>query len=139
MQANPPDSGMNAVSKPNLVSPFRWLTLFTTLLVLLQAVLAGQGLFDDPDMFDIHEMVANVIFLAVLVQLILTWLLRIQGPLGKQLLIMNGILLILTIVQIALGYQESAQATAWHIPNGVLLFGLAGATHSVARQLRGNA
>lgn len=136
MQSNLPGGGTNAVDKPNLLSPYRWLTLLTTLLVLLQAVLAGQGLFDDPDMFDFHEIVADILLLAIIVQLILTWMLKIKGRVGKQLLIMNGILLVLTVVQIALGYQESAQATAWHVPNGVLLFGLAGTIHSMVGRLR---
>ncbi|CAN5581597.1 hypothetical protein BH23CHL4_BH23CHL4_20690 [soil metagenome] len=138
MQVNVPDGGTSAVANPKLLSPYHWLTLLTTLLVLLQAVLAGQGLFEDRDFIDIHEMVANIFFLAVVLQLLATVLLKAGGPIGKQLLIMNGLLLVLTLVQIGLGYagRETAQAAAWHIPNGVLLFGLAGTIHSMVGRLR---
>ena len=141
MQSNVPEGGANAVANPNVLTPYRGLTLLTTLLVLVQAALAGQGWFEDRDFIDIHEIVGNVFFLAVVVQLLLTVMLKIRGPLGKQLLIMNGILLILTFVQIGLGYagRETAQAAAWHIPNGVLLFGLAGTIHSMVGRLRESA
>ena len=81
---------------------------------------------------------ANIFFLVVVVQLLLTVLLKFRGPFGRQLLMMNVILLVLTFVQIGLGYagRETAQAAAWHIPNGVLIFGLSGAIHSMARRPR---
>ena len=140
-QSNLPGSATSAVDKPNLVSPYWWLTLLTTLLVLLQAVLAGQGWFEDRDFIDVHEIVGNVFFLAVVMQLFLTLILKIRGPIGKQLLILNGMLLILTVVQIGLGYagRETAQAAAWHIPNGLLLFGVAGTIHSMVGRLRQSA
>ena len=140
-QSNLPGSATSAVDKPNLVSPYWWLTLLTTLLVLLQAVLAGQGWFGDRDFIDVHEIVGNVFFLAVVMQLFLTLILKIRGPIGKQLLILNGMLLILTVVQIGLGYagRETAQAAAWHIPNGLLLFGVAGTIHSMVGRLRQSA
>jgi hypothetical protein len=140
MQSNRAEGEAGAIGKPNLLSPYTWLTLLTPLLVLLQAILAGQGWFEDRDYFDIHEMVANIIFLVVLVQLLLTVVLKIQGPMGRTLLIMNGILLVLVIVQIALGYSytegETAQAGAWHIPLGMVIFGLSGAIHGMVRRLR---
>src|SRR5687767_2015067 len=102
MQSTMPESSASVVANPNLLSPYRWLTLLTTPLVLVQAVLAGQGWFEDADFINMHEMVANIFFLAVVVQLLLTVLLKIRGPLGRQLLIMNVLLLALTVVQIGL-------------------------------------
>ena len=143
MQSNMADSEAGVVGKPNLLSPYVWLSLLTLLLVLLQAILAGQGWFEDRDYFDIHEMVANIIFLVVVVQLVLTALLKIQGPIGRTLLIMNGVLLVLVIVQIGLGYAytegETDQAGAWHIPLGMVIFGLSGAIQGMARRLQAEA
>lgn len=144
MQSNPPIGETNTVSKPKLLSPYRWLTLVTTLFVLLQAVLAGQGWFEDRDFLDIHGRLGDIFFLVVLVQLVMTVLLKIRGSLGRQLLIMNGILLILAFVQLFLGYSaedtvQNDQAAAWHIPNGLLIFGLAGAIHSLVYRLRKSA
>jgi hypothetical protein len=138
MQSTRANDEAGVVGNPNLLSPYRWLTMLTPLLALMQAILAGQGWFEDRDFFDVHEIMANIFFLVVVVQLVLTGMLKIRGPLSRQLLIMNGILLVLTFMQIGLGYagRETAQAAAWHIPVGVLIFGLSGAIHSMARRLQ---
>ena len=115
------------MQRPNLAPIFRWLTLVTALLVLLQAVLAGRGLLIDPDLFDVHEIVANLLFVVVVVQLGLAFAIGIPGKLGRRMKGMNAALLVLLVVQIALGYSgpDSREALAWHIPLGVFIFGLA--------------
>jgi uncharacterized membrane protein len=123
--------------RPNLAPIFRWLTLATALLVLLQAVLAGRGLWIDPDFIDMHEVVANLLFLVVVVQLVLAFAIGIPGELGRRLKWMNLVLLVALVVQIALGYSgpESREAAAWHIPLGVFIFGLAGAIADMAPKI----
>ena len=119
---------MSTVAKPELVNPYRLLTLVTAALVLLQAVFAGQWIFKgSSDLLRAHEIMANVLFLALVVQLFLAILIRFPGQTGRLLVGANAAMVVLTTVQIGLGYsgEDSADATAWHVPLGVLLFGLA--------------
>jgi hypothetical protein len=106
-------------------------------LVLLQAFLAGRGWFKNPDFIDIHEVVANVVFLVVLAQAVLAALVARRGQRGWAMFGMNAALVVLVVAQIGLGYagRESGEAAAWHIPNGVLLFGLSIVAHLQARNL----
>jgi len=90
--------------------------------VLIQAVLAGRGWFLDGDVIKIHGYVGNATFLLAValatLGLAATRSIRVVLPLA--------LLVILTTVQIGLGYagRDSATAAAWHVPNGVLIFGL---------------
>lgn len=130
-----PNTGNQRIGKPEWLRPYQWLTVLTALLVLLQPVLAGQWLFKgDADLLDAHGVVANILFLVVIVQTVLTYMIRFAGRLGQQMLLLNGLLVVLTVVQIGLGYSgsDSADAIAWHIPLGVLIFGLAVAIASLA-------
>ncbi len=113
--------------RPNLLSWYRWLAIVTAGLVLIQALLAGRGLWINPDLIDVHEILANILFVVVIVQLGLTLAIGIPGALGKRLLILNAVLVALILVQTGLGYagREEMEARAWHIPVGVLIFGLA--------------
>jgi len=123
------------IGKPQWVAAYRWLTIVTAAFVIVQAVLASQWLFKgETDLLDVHEMVANIFFLLVVAQAILTVLIKFPGRWGRQLVLMNGLLVLLTLVQIGLGYsgRDSADAKAWHVPMGVLLFGLAVATAMLA-------
>jgi hypothetical protein len=71
-------------------------------------------------------MVANLLVILVIVQVIVTVMLGIPGDLGKRLLVMNGLLLVLTLIQVGLGYsgRTDLDARAWHLPLGVFIFGL---------------
>jgi hypothetical protein len=85
-------------------------------------VLAGRGWFLDGDVIKIHGYVGNATFLLAValatLGLAATRSIRVVLPLA--------LLVILTTVQIGLGYagRDSATAAAWHVPNGVLIFGL---------------
>ncbi len=123
-----PDTGNRRIGKPEWLRPYQWLTVVTALLVLVQAVLASQWIFKgEADLLDAHEVVANILFLMVIGQAALTIMIRFGGRFGRQLLLLNGLLVLLTLAQIGLGYsgRDSADAKAWHVPLGVLLFGLA--------------
>lgn len=116
----------NSTPRPILVTAFKVSCHVTTLFVLLQAVLAG--LFtsgEELDAKDQHEMMANVIFLAVAVQLVLAFLVR--GWSQFRLVYWVAVLLVLSVAQIALGYasEDNTFPEAVHIPLGVFIFGLA--------------
>jgi hypothetical protein len=68
---------------------------------------------------------ANVLFLAVAVQLVLAFLVRGWGQF--RLMYWVTVLLVLSIAQIGLGYasEDNTFPEAVHIPLGVFIFGLA--------------
>jgi hypothetical protein len=117
---------------------YRWLTVVTVALVLVQAILAGQGLFDDPEQLDVHGFVGNLTFLAVVGQAILAYLATTRRAIGRLELALNALLVLLVVAQLGLGYsgRDSADAAAWHVPNGVLIFGLASALVAMAWSIR---
>jgi heme A synthase len=105
-----------------------------TVLVLVQAVLAGRGWFKfDLDLIDIHGMIGNLTFLVAVAMVAIARFAMTESNERKTLVIMSGILVLLVVAQIGLGYSAtssdnpSAEAASLHIPNGVLIFGLAGA------------
>ena len=123
--------------RPNLAPWFRWLTLVTAVLVLLQAAFAGRGISINYDFIDYHEILANILFLFAIAQLVLLFLIGIPGQSGKRMLVLNAVLVLLMLVQTGLGYsgRDSMEARAWHIPLGVVIFGLAVLIAAMAPQI----
>lgn len=115
------------MQRPNLAPIFRWLTALTAGLVLIQALFAGRGLWLNRSYIDYHEILANLLFLMAVAQVVLVLAIRIPGDHGKRLLALNVLLAVLMIAQTGLGYvgRDELEARAWHIPLGVLIFGLA--------------
>lgn len=115
------------MQRPNLAPIFRWLTVITAVLVLIQALFAGRGLWLNRTFIDYHEILANLLFLLAVAQVVLVLAIRIPGDLGRRLLVLNALLAVLMIVQTGLGYvgRDELEARAWHFPLGVLIFGLA--------------
>jgi hypothetical protein len=112
--------------RPGLVNAFKVFCHVTTLLVILQAVLAGLFISgEEIDAEDQHEVMANVVFVAVLIQLALGFLVRGWGQF--RLLYWVALLFVLVIAQIGLGYasRDETLPEAIHIPLGVFIFGLA--------------
>lgn len=123
--------------RPNLAPIFRWLTVVTAVLVLVQALFAGRGLWLNRTFIDYHEILANILFLMAVAQAALVLATGIPGQLGKRLLWLNGLLAVLMVVQTGLGYsgREELEARAWHFPVGVLIFGLAVLIAAIAPQI----
>ncbi len=113
---------------------FRWAATVTTVLVLVQAVLAGRGWFVDAGLIEIHGWVGNATFLAVVGQVVLAYAARRRWAAGGTELGLTTLLLVLVIAQIGLGYsgRESSGAASWHVPNGVLIFGVTAAILALA-------
>jgi hypothetical protein len=91
-------------------------------LVLVQAALAGQHLFEG-GAISLHGLLGNLTFALTLVGVGLALACRCDG-------VVFGVataLVALSFAQVGLGYvgREALAAAAWHIPNGVAIFGLA--------------
>ena len=109
-----------------LISAFKGICHLVTLLVLVQAMLAGLFISgEEIDAVDIHEMVGNLLFMAVVVQLILGFLVRDWSRFGLWIWVL--LLLVMVIAQTGLGYagREETLPVAIHVPLGVFIFGFA--------------
>lgn len=101
---------------------YQGVSVLLVTMVLIQAVLAGRGWFLDGNVLKVHGYLGNATFLLTIALTMLglaaTRSIRVAAPLA--------LLVILTTAQIGLGYagRDSAAAAAWHVPNGVLIFGL---------------
>ena len=115
-----------AATRPSLVQALRYVTPLAPLTILIQAFFAGRGLFLDNDLIDVHGVLGNVTLLLVIVQAALVLFAGLRGSTRIPLIVVSVLLVVLVIVQIALGYsgRDGGQAAAWHVPNGVLVFGL---------------
>lgn len=110
-----------------LRAAYRACSILAALLVLGQAVLVGQGLYGgDLGLIGVHGWVGNASFVVVIGLVGLAVVGRRGGDLGTADLALSGLLLLLMVAQMGLGYsgRQSALAAAWHIPNGVLIFGV---------------
>jgi cytochrome b len=109
-----------------LISAFKGICHLVTLLVLVQAMLAGMFISgEEIDAVDIHEMVGNLLFMAVVVQLILGFLVRDWSRFGLWIWVL--LLLVMVIAQTGLGYagRDETLPVAIHVPLGVFIFGFA--------------
>ena len=117
---------------------YRWLTIVFALLIVLQAWLASQGAFNGEDwMVTGHGHLANGMFLLVVVQTVLSWVLFNRGMATWREVGLNVALVALTVTQIGLGYS-TRNGDIWgtmvslHIPNGVLLMAVSTAAALLA-------
>jgi hypothetical protein len=114
-----------AVDKSGPVWWYRWVSILTAVLLLVQPILAGQFLYKGHgDLKDVHQMVGYLIFLTAGAQLYLAFLAR--RTYGVGLVGHNAGLFVLVIAQIGLGEvgKDHPGQLAYHIPLGVLLFGM---------------
>ncbi|MGQ0744108.1 MAG: hypothetical protein ACT4OS_07210 [Acidimicrobiales bacterium] len=111
---------------PGPIVAFRALVGVFSLLVLVQAALAGQFLNTQPSARDLHMLLAVAVFPLLSVALVVlgAMVLRRYGP---ALLFLGTGLLILSVAQTGLGFigRTPGLAASIHIPLGVALFGLA--------------
>jgi hypothetical protein len=109
-----------------LVVAFKGICHLTTLLVFVQAALAGAFISgEERDMVSVHEMVGNLLFMVVAVQLVLAFLVR--GWSKFNLWAWVFVLLVMVVAQTGLGYlgRDDTLPISIHVPLGVLILGLA--------------
>ena len=109
-----------------VIAGFKGFCHLATFLVLVQAALAGAFISgEDVDAVDVHEMVGNLLFMVVAVQLVLAFMVR--GNSRFNLWAWVIVLLMLVIAQTGLGYlgRDDSLPIAIHVPLGVMIFGLA--------------
>lgn len=117
----------------------RWIAAALVGLVLVQAFLGGRGFFVRYGLLAVHEQLGRGIFAVALAGAVVAALGARRRQLERPSLLLALALPVLVAVQFTLGYnsQTHAEAAAWHLPTGVLIFGLAVASWFVGRPTRG--
>jgi len=105
-----------------MTTAHRALAYLMPVLVLIQAAVAGQHLFEGASI-SLHGILGNVTFALTIAGVVLALARRCDG----FVFAVAVALLALTFAQVGLGYvgRETTAAAAWHIPTGVAIFGLA--------------
>jgi hypothetical protein len=94
------------------------------LLIVVQLYLAGYGVFAFSGLkaFDAHLVLGDVIGIAILIALGLAFAARVP----RRLLMFNGALVVLMIIQFVLAHTGVQVISALHIVNGVVIMGVSG-------------
>ena len=111
-------------TSPNLIRGFQLTAGVVALLVFVQAILAGQFVYNEPDLKDVHEVMGNVLFMVAILQIAFAWLSR--DAWRYRMVIWSAVIFALIVTQIGLGYlgRDEPDAAAIHVPVGVFLFSL---------------
>lgn len=116
---------------PGIALPaYRWLASLFVVLVLVQGYLGSNGAFNAEEwMITGHSHLGNSMFLLIIIQTVMSWLLFTRKAITVKEVGLNVLLVLLTVAQIGLGYSTRdggtwATAVSLHIPNGVLLMGI---------------
>lgn len=101
-------------------------------LILVMAALAGRHLTLGEQVIELHGYIGNAVFVFTIVNVVLV----VAGDRPGRDFALAVALAVLTFAQVGLGYvgRETAEAAAWHIPNGVLLMALSGYQLSETRR-----
>ncbi len=110
-------------NKSGPVMIYRLVAVVTVVLFIVQPILAGQFITGEHgDLKDIHGVLGDVLILIVAAQTVIVFFAR--RTFGIGLVMHNLAMLVLTIGQNFLG-REGTDQIEYHIPLGVLLFGMA--------------
>ena len=128
----------SAVVRPRLLPVLKGCAALFAALVLVQALLAGRGWFLDRDLIEVHGGVGGLVVLVAVAQAILAFAVGPPAEARRAVGFASGAILVLTVLQYVLGFatEDSANAAAWHVPNGVLIFGMAIANNALVLRLR---
>ena len=128
----------------SFLTGYRWIATVFALLMIIQAFLGMSGFVNGEEgQVTMHEMLANLMFLLAIGQSVLAWLLYTRKIVVAMAgLALNGLLVLLTIAQIGLGYAATSgdnfpNLISLHVPNGVLLTVVSTALAVMAWQVGG--
>lgn len=107
------------------------------LLVLVQAVLAGQFLNGRGGLVTAHRALGAQVLPSLSLALVILAILLPREIRPSALMVVATALLGLTVLQTGLGFlgRNNLKAAGWHIPLGVTIFGLAVYNVSIVRSL----
>lgn len=108
-----------------MMQMYRALTGLAALLVLVQAMLAGQWIGGDLSIIVTHGWLGSGTLLLVALLGVMSFLGMRQGIFDAKPLTVSAVLVVLVVAQLGLGYagRSSGVAASLHVPLGVLIFG----------------
>lgn len=115
----------NSAEVETMLQFYRVIAGITAALVLIQAMLAGQWIGGNLAVIVTHGWLGNGTFLLTLLLTGMSFLGWRQGLFDARPLAITGVIGLLLVAQLGLGYagRSSAVAASLHIPLGVLIFG----------------
>jgi len=124
-----------SLTRPGMLTTMKVTAVLFAALVLLQAIIAGRGWFKDFDLIKTHGQIGSGVLLVAIVQAVLAFM--VFGS-RSRLALVGAVLVVLTAIQLSLGYssKDNSTAASLHIPNGVLIFGIATAFSSSVLRVR---
>jgi hypothetical protein len=127
MAVNVQPSTSQTGARPGVIQALRIVSPLIVVVILVQAVFAGRGLFLDTDNLSVHGGIGMLTLLLAVVQAVLVLLSGLRGGIRTGLIAASVLLVALVVVQMGLGEagSDGGQAAALHVPNGVLIFGIA--------------
>ena len=110
--------------RSGLLTTYRVLAGLSAVLVVVMAALAGHStrLFGSGDI-DVHGYLGELLFGVSVVMVVLSFMTQTRGLVVGHAVAFAA----LCFAQVGLGFvgRETIEAAAWHIPNGVLIMGVA--------------
>jgi hypothetical protein len=114
----------SAPARPGLLTTYRWLTIVSAVLVVVMAALAGHSnrLFGSGDI-EVHGYLGELLFALSVIMVVLSFMTQSKGVVVGHAVAFA----VLCFAQVGLGFvgRDTIEAAAWHIPNGVLIMGVA--------------
>ncbi len=112
---------------PGLLIANRWLVVLFTILMVVTAALAGNGLLragTDPWLITGHMHLGNTLVFISIAQMLMSYALFSQKVVSAAVLSISALVFVLTFVQTGLGYMTRTRMldiVGWHIALGVAL------------------
>lgn len=105
----------------------RWLIVIFTVLMVVTAALAGNGIFKSGTMEWLitgHQHVGNLLFVMAVAQLVVSYVLWTRKSISSGVMLTSALVFLFTFGQIGLGYSTRSHMVdlvGWHIALGVAL------------------
>jgi hypothetical protein len=110
--------------RSGLLTAYRVLAALSVVVVLVMAALAGHStrLFGSGDI-EVHGFLGELLFAVSVVMVVLSFMTQTRGLVVGFAVAFAA----LCFAQVGLGFvgRDTIEAAAWHIPNGVLIMGVA--------------
>ncbi len=109
-----------------LLTIARWLIALFTVLMVVTAALAGNGIYKQGTMGWLitgHQHVGNLLFGLAVLQLVMCYVLWTRKAIAGNIMLTSVLVFLFTFAQIGLGYstRSNVEITGWHITVGVAL------------------
>lgn len=123
-----PTHPTTATSPSPLWTAIRWLSIVLAVGIVITGFIIGQGVWGgERGLITGHGHLGNAIFALSVVQFVLAVVLYQRKQISATQMVLTFALVVLLLSQAGLGYsgRSNSSLIAWHVPNGILLMGIA--------------